>query len=145
MIPLHYCDDGDLRPQAQERMIIFISLNDKNIALPGGGVGAQLGDVAADDEGRVQTGLMQDEGNHGCRRRFAVGAGDGHALLMRHHVSQPLGPLDDGDPSPVGFFYLWIVGGHGGRDDDQVSLAQIGGGVADVNSRSQPGQPFGGR
>jgi hypothetical protein len=69
--------------------------------------------------------------------RLAVGAGDGHAPLAGHHLSQPRGPLDDGDPPPVRLFHLRVVGGHGGRDDDQLGLAQIGCGVA---SRSVAGE-----
>ena len=105
VIRLDVGDDGDDRRQREKRAVVFVGLGHEIVALAQARVGAQDVDLAADDDGGVESGLRKDHPRQRRRGRLAVGAGDGHALLQAHDLAEHLRPADHGD-SPGG----------GGRD-----------------------------
>ena len=60
----------------QERAVALVGLGHEVLAGAVVGVGADLGDLAADDERRVEPGVLQDQRDHRGGGGLAVGAGD---------------------------------------------------------------------
>ena len=65
--------DHDLRVELQERAVALVCLDDDPLAAVPHHVGADLVDVASDEEARAQPRLDQDQGQHGGGRGLAVG------------------------------------------------------------------------
>ncbi len=57
---------------------------------PGPGVAAQLGDVAADEPGRLEADPLGGVGDHGRGRRLAVGPADADRAPLRDQLGQEL-------------------------------------------------------
>ena len=78
---------------------------------PGAGVAAELRHLAADQERRVGSELVEDERDHRCSRRLAVRAGDHDRVLQRDQLGQQLRPRASGN-----------LAGEGRRDDRLPAL-----------------------
>ena len=79
VVPFDVEDGGDPRPEVVERAVVLAGLGDEVRAAADAGGPAKLADIGADDEGRVQAGLLEDEGDPAGRGALAVRAGDGDA------------------------------------------------------------------
>ncbi len=77
VVGLDVGDDRDLGPVDQERAVALVRLGDEHVTGAVVGVGAVLGQLAADGEGRVGAAGLQRHGQHRRRRGLAVRAGDG--------------------------------------------------------------------
>ena len=127
--------DGDEGGEVEERPVALVGLGDEEIAGPEAGVGPEGVQPAADDDRRIEPGLVEEDGDHRRRRRLAVRAGHGDAHLHPHELGEHLGPGDDRDLEPPGFDDLEVVVADGGRDDDDVRAADVLGPVADRDRR----------
>ncbi len=105
------------------------------------GVGPDRVQAAADDDRRVEAAGLEDEGRHGGRRRLAVRAGHGDAVLHPHQLGQHLGPRDDRDEARPGLLDLDVVLADGRRDDDDVGALEVLGPVADGDLGAQALEP----
>ena len=70
---------------------------DDEPALPRPGVAAELRDLAADEPGRVEAELGEDEGDHPGRRRLPVRAGDDDRAPQRDELGEEVGARRPGD------------------------------------------------
>ena len=65
--------------------------------------------------------MDQDLGQHGCGRRFAVGAADSDRILISlHQLAQELGPGQVGDSQFLYGPVFRIIGMDGGGENDKV-------------------------
>ena len=89
--------DGDERGEEEERPVALVGFGDEEIPGSELGVGPEGVQPAADDDGRVEAGLVEEDGDHRRRRRLAVRAGHGDAVFHPHELGEHLRPGDDGD------------------------------------------------
>ena len=76
------------------------------------------------------------------RRRLAVGAGDGDALLQPHQLGEHFGPPHHRNAPRPRRRQLGIVALDRGRDDDHRRLAEMRGVMADEDGRAVLAQPL---
>ena len=135
--------DGGVAGQLEERAVALVGLDHQQVALVPDRPGADLVDVAADDERRPQPGLDQHEGQHRRGRGLAVGAGHRHAAAGGGDGGQGLGPAQHGDLPLLGGHDLGVAGRDGGRDGDRVEVGrQVGRVVAHGHRDAQGPQPL---
>ena len=99
-------DDRDPRVQRGNRPVGLVALDDEP-ALPRAGVSSELGHLAADQPGGVQSESREAEGDHRARRRLAVCAGDDDGPAERDELREELGATPSRDEA-----------GECSRDDD---------------------------
>ena len=80
MIVLDVRDDGDVRPELQERAVTLISFGDEILALAELRVAAEDIDLAADDDRRRDARMVERDAEHRGRRRLAVRSRHSDAL-----------------------------------------------------------------
>src|SRR5256714_142206 len=83
-------EHGDLRAQSCDRPVRLVSLDDE----PAGArtrVAAELGHVAADEEGGIEAEPVEAEGDHRARRRLAVRARDDDRAAVRDELGEEVG------------------------------------------------------
>ncbi len=138
VVGLDVGDERDLRVVAEEGAIVLVGLDDDVRAVAGRGVGAEVGDFGADQVGRVAAGRDEDVGDEAAGRALAVAAGDADADLALHEARDHLGALDHGDAALAGGDELRVVADRGRGGDDEVGVADVGGGVrADDDARAE--------
>ena len=86
--------------------------------------------------------LGEHAGDQARRRRLAVRAGDRDAVAEAHELGQHLGAAHDGNAARVRGHDLGIVGRDGARDDDDVGVAQVLGGVTLGDAGAERAQPL---
>ena len=106
MLGIDVGDDGDVGGQLQERAVALVGLDHHPVAVAEPRVGAVGVDDAAVDDGRIEAGGVEQGRDQRRRRRLAVRAGDGDALLEPHQLGEHLGAPNDGNaprraPRPV--------------------------------------------
>ena len=126
VVGLDVGDDGGVAGQLEEGAVALVGLDHEQVALVPDRAGADLVDVAADDERRAQPGLDQHEGQHRRGRRLAVGAGHRDAAAGGGDGGQGLGPAQHRDAALVGGHDLGVAGRDGGRDGDRVERRPAG-------------------
>jgi hypothetical protein len=81
----------ELAALVEEGGVVLVGLDDEGLARPEPGRHAEVHRHAADQEARLQAGLVQDPGQHRGGRGLAVRAGHGQHVSPRQHV-RVLGP-----------------------------------------------------
>ena len=147
VVHLDVGDDGDLGVEAEEAAVGLVGLGDHPLALApagvgGSAVGAEAGDLAADEEGRVLAEAAQRPDGHRGRRRLAVGAGDRDQPLLGAELGEQFAAVDDLLAALAGQRQLRVAVADRGRDDDLGALGQVGGVVADRRLDPRPAQPL---
>src|SRR5207253_2060821 len=89
MVELDVRHYGDLWAEELERAVGLVSLGDEP-ALPRAGVPAELGNLAADQEGRIRAEPVEAEGDHSGGGRLAVRAGDYDRLPQPDQLGEQL-------------------------------------------------------
>src|SRR5665647_1649840 len=133
--------DGDEGGEVEERAVALVGLGDDEVPGSELGVGPDRVQAAADDDRRVEAAGLEDERGHGRRRRLAMGAGHGNAVLHPHELGQHLGPGDDRDQALPGLDDFDVVLADGRRDDDDVGVLEVLGPVADGDLRAEAHEP----
>src|SRR5207302_1708956 len=80
-------DHGDLRVGLEKRAEGLVGLGDQDVARAEAGARTDVVQVAADDEGRLEAGAVQDTGDHRRRRGLAVRAGDRYTPARIHETA----------------------------------------------------------
>ena len=131
VLGVHVGDDGDDGGQAQEAAVALIGLDHHPLAVAEPGVGPVGVDDAAVDHGRVHAGGFEHAGDEARGRGLAMGATDGDGPFEAHQLGQHLGTAHDGDQAGAGGDDLGVVAAHGGADDHDLGVGDVGGVVAD--------------
>ncbi len=118
-------DDREDRRELQKGPVAFVGFGDQVLRLAEAGVGAHGVHAPADDDSRVETAGREDRRDHRSRRRLAVHAGDGNAVLEAHQFRQHFGARDYWNVQAAGFRDLGIVNRNGGTGDNYVDSGDI--------------------
>ena len=118
--------DRHVRPVGEERAVALVSLHDESLTRAEGCVGPELCDLAPRDEGRVVARCDEGHGQHRCRRRLAVRAGDRNPSCAPHENGEGLGPMQHRQPRRPRGRQLDVVRRYRGGDDDGVRALHVG-------------------
>ena len=118
MIVFDVGDDGTVRTQAEEHMVIFVRFDDEVVASAGTAVAVPLRQHAAQNDRRVLPGFQQYLGDHGRGRGLAMRSGDGDADLSGHQYAQEISALEHRYAIGPRSDQLRIVGRDGRRHDN---------------------------
>ncbi len=132
VVELDVGDDRELGAQEQQAAVALVGFGDEPLAVADAGVGADVVQVAADDERRPPVAAQHDVGDHRRGGRLAVRAGHGHAPARGHDAGQHLGALQHGKPAAARLLQLGVAGRDGRGDDDEGRAADLGGVVTDA-------------
>ena len=91
MLGIDVGDDGDVGGQLEEGAVAFVGLDHHPVAAAAPRVGAVGVDDAAVDDGGIEAAGVEQRRHQRGRRRLAVRAGDGDALLEPHQLGEHLG------------------------------------------------------
>ena len=119
VVPLHIGDDGNLRVQAQEHVIVFVGFEHELGGAAGRGIAIDR-HFGADDVAAVDTGPAQHLDDHGRGRRLAMGAGHGNQPAIGQQHGQELAALDDRQPQFLRRLALGVGGVDGAADQHDV-------------------------
>lgn len=145
VVQLDVEDDRDLGVVLLEAAVALVRLGDEDRALAVRGVGAEVGEVAADGVRGVEVQLGQGDGQHRRGGRLAVRTGHRDGAQPAHERGERVGAVDDGDRQLGGAQQLRVVGADGAGDDHARGVVrQMSGGVPDVDGRPQRPQCLGG-
>ena len=107
----------------EERAVVFIGLDDKEVAAAQARGHREILGHAAHQVAGIKPGLVQDPQQHGGGGGFAVGAGHRHHPAMAQDFpGQPLGAGHVIDAPVQNSFHLRVAPGHGITDQHQVRL-----------------------
>ena len=96
MLGIDIGHDRDRREQQQKGGVALVGFGHHEFAAAQAHVGAARAQIAANRDGRIESGLLQDESDQRGGGGLAMGAGDGDA--QAHHAQQlaeHLGARDD--------------------------------------------------
>ena len=83
----------ELGALVEERRVVLVSLDDEERAATEPGAQLEVGRHAADEEARIEPGMLENPGEERGARGLAVCAGDReHPAVLQHCACQPLGP-----------------------------------------------------
>ncbi len=88
-------DDGDVGGKFEERAVAFVGLDHHPVAGAEPRIGAIGVDDAAIDDGRIEFAGFEQRRDERGRRRLAMRAGDGDALLEAHQLGEHFGAAHD--------------------------------------------------
>ena len=140
MLGIDIGDDRDVGRQFQEGAVALVGLDHHPVALPAPRVGAVGVDDAAVDDRRIEPGGVEQSRDQRGRRRLAVGAGDGDALLQAHQLGEHFGAAHDGNAAQPRGRQFRIVALDRGRDDDHRGVAEMRGVMPDEYGRAMLAQ-----
>ena len=142
VVRLDVRDQHGFRGQLDERAVALVGLDDEKVAtaVPHR-TGADLVELAADDERRVQSGLDEHEREHRRGRRLPVSASHGHAALRRDDRREDLCAPQHGDAALSGRDDLGVRGRDRRRHRDHVDVTHVRGIVTDAHVDAEGTQP----
>ncbi len=140
---VHIGDDSHRRRQLEKRPVAFVGLGDHVAAAAEPRVAAKGAEPAANHRRRIETRLFEHQRDHRRRRGLPVRAGDGDADAEAHHFRQHFRAGDDRNATGAGGDDLRVVGSDRRRDDHDVRVADMAGGVAVKHGDAGGGQPVG--
>ena len=126
--------------QVQEGCIGLVGLHHDVVARAELGVGAGAVQAPTDHKRRVQTPFGQYTGHQAGGGGFAMGAGDGNALLEAHQLGQHQGPRHHWNAHFTRRKDFRVVRLHGGGCDHRVDRDQVAGCMAHKSPDPQPAQ-----
>ena len=128
------------RVQIQERSIRFIGFSDQKIALPKQGIGAGRSQPPADNKRRIKTGMGENGRHQTGSGGFAMGAGNGNALLQAHQFGQHHRAGHDGNaPLTCGNDFRILIR-HRTRHHHHIGHLQIFRAMAKLHPRTRRAQ-----
>ncbi len=129
------------RHQVEEGGVRLVGLDHDELALAQRRVGASRVELAADHEGRVDSGFGQHAGDQRGGGGLAVSAGDGDAAAQPHQLGQHHGARHDRHMARARGQHLGVVALYGGGGDDRVGAGDMRGLMTDMDADAQFGQP----
>ena len=143
MLGIDIGDDGDVGGKLEKRAVALVGLHDEPFTVVVGGVGADLVEVAADDEAGVPTRGPQDERQHRRRGRLAVTTGDGHGSMCGGERAQRVGAPEHRQAAFDGRADFGVRVGDGRRHDNRVGVGRhVLGAVSDVRAHVEQSESF---
>jgi hypothetical protein len=88
VIVLYDREDGNLRLKAQKRAIVFVGLDQKDVAVARSRIRPQFRDHAADNKGGIKAGCRQHRRQHRRRGRLAVSPRNGDTSPAGHELPE---------------------------------------------------------
>ena len=138
VIGLDVGDHRGFRRDLEERAVALVGLDDEPFTVVVGGVGADLVEIAADDETGMPTGGAQDERQHRRRGRLAVTAGDGNGSMCGGECTQRVGAPEHGQAAFDGRADFGVRVGDGRRHHHRVGVGRnVLGAVSDVGTHPE--------
>ena len=137
-------DNGDLRMELVEGTVVLVGLDDDDVAAAALGVAAKVAEHAADEDGGIEPGLLEDGGDHRGGRGLAVRAGHADAALLVDDLAEELLALHDPDAAGAGGVDLLVLRPDRAGDDDEVDAVEVGGGVAEGDRDAALAEEVGG-
>ena len=137
MIGIDIQDNFDFWFQTQEAVHIFAGFCNKVTTVTDLDVAADLGQIAADQNGRLELRALEDQGNHRSGRGFTMGTGYRNAVfIFLHQKSQHLRPRENRDSAFFRAFHFGIIVTDGRREHQKVCLLHILRAVSDKYPRA---------
>ena len=138
MIGLDVGDHARLRRQLEKGAVALVGFDDEPLPFVVRGVGADLVEVAADDEAGTPTRGAQDERQHRRRGRLAVTAGDGDCSMCGGKRAQRVGAPEHGQAAFDGRADFGVRVGDGRRHHHRVGVGRnVLGVVSDVGTHPE--------
>src|SRR5260370_29625103 len=110
-----------LRALVEEGGVVLVAFENEVLALPEMKARSKIFCDSADEERRVESGGMEDPGEHGSGRGLAVSSGDGqHFFAAQEFVMQQLGQRAEIDALVEHVLQFYVAAGHGIADHDQI-------------------------
>ena len=116
---------GNHGREIQERGVRFVGLGHNILPAAELGVGARSGELAADNEGRVEAGGGEDGGSEAGGGGFAVRTGNGDALAEAHNLRQHHGARNHRNACLAGSQHFRIVRLDGGGGNHHVHALDV--------------------
>jgi hypothetical protein len=143
VVGLDVGDDAGFGGELEERAVALVGFDHEPFTLVVRGVGADLVEIAPDDEARPPTGGAQDQRQHRRRCRLAVTAGDGDGPVRRGQRAERVGTSQHGQAAFEGGANLGVRVGDGRRDDHRVEVRRhVLGAVTDLGVNAEEPEPF---
>ena len=137
VVRLEVGDDRDLRLVLEERLGVLVGLDHGVHAAAVAGVAAEARRVAAEQHERVEAavdGHLREQGGAGG---LAVAARDGEHEPLGEQPLHHLRPREHLHAALARGLQLGVVAGGGGRGDDELGAAEVGGRVAVVDGAAR--------
>ena len=125
VIVLDVRHNGDVGTQLEEGAVALIRLGDKPAARAELRIRAEIGHLAADDDGRRHAHAVEGHADHGGRRRLAVRACDGDAVVLIDERRIDVRAMQLRDAQIPSSNNLRVVVGNCCGDDDGIRAAHI--------------------
>ncbi len=139
-------EDRDRRLEDHERAIRLVGFDDHVVALAKPRVRTETGELAADDDRRVESGVRHDRGNHRRRGGLPVRAANCDAVTEQpHELGEHLGARDDRRLAVASGDDLGVVLAHGRARHDEIGALDVLGAVPLDDASAERGQPLGDR
>jgi hypothetical protein len=132
--------DRHVRPVQQERPVALVRLDDEVLAAAVVCVRADLGDLAADHERRVEAGVLQDHREQRGCCGLSVGTGDRDRPAVDHGGGERLGPVQDPQAARARLDEFQVVGRDRGGVHDRVDAVEVGRLVGTEDGAAERGQ-----
>src|SRR5207245_3830608 len=145
VIRLDVGDDSDLGMKLVEAAVVLVGFHDGESAASTLRVRADVSQDAADDDGRIESGLFQDDGDHRRGGGLAVGAGNADGALFGRDLAEHLLSLHHANASGVCGVDLRVLPSDRRGDHDQIDPGEVGRVVADADVDSAAREEVGGR
>src|SRR5262249_51447079 len=118
MLAIDVGDDGDDGGELEKGAVALVGFDDEKIAVAHAGVGAAHGpDAAADHDGGIEPGVVENGGGHRGSSGFTVAAGDGYAVFQAHQLGQQFAAGDHRDLQAARFLHFGVLLVDGGAHD----------------------------
>ncbi len=142
MIGFDVGENGAEQREFEMGAIALVGLDDQPLAVGPLRSGAEVGDVAADDEARTHPGLREDQHQHRGGRGLAVGAGHSERPCPRTDRREHAGAAQHGHPGGSGLVEFDVPFGDRGRCGHRVDAVDEGAVVTDVHLDAGGADPF---
>ena len=136
-------DDRHHRLQMEEGGVGFVRFRHQILPVAEAGVAACGGEHAADDKGRVESGIGENRGNQAGSGGLAVGSGDGDAEAEAHQLRQHLGAADDRNAQLARAQHFRVFRVNCRRGDDDRGVLDVFRRVAEKQRRALGGEALG--
>ncbi len=141
MFPIDVGHDRQDGREFQKGTVALVGFHHQKITVTHTGISAAHGaDFAADNNGGIQTGVVQDGGNNGSGGGLAVAASNGDAVFQAHQFGQQLAARDHRNLQPPRFHQFRIALIYRGGNHQGACSLYIGRGMSGVNLRAQAGE-----
>ncbi|SII94336.1 Uncharacterised protein [Mycobacteroides abscessus subsp. abscessus] len=130
-------EDADRGLVEEEGAVGLVRLGDEDVPGAEVGVRSRRREHPADDERGVESAGLERDRRHRRRRRLPVGARHGHGPRVGHERGERPGAVEDPQPPRARGDEFRVVLADRRGDDEGVGLAEVVGGVADLDAGAE--------